>query len=123
MRSRSVLVVALALVGAPAGAQPDRSGEIRVDPAQRDQRNGVRMEGAARLEIIYGDAADLRRTVDRFYQLDERMTRDGAARPTGWPRCTPPPPPRSSSSGPTAPSSRPASRRSPRSTGPVRPRR
>ncbi len=58
----------------PSAAAPERTGEVRVAPAQRDQRGGLRMEGPARLEIIYGDAADLQRTVDRFFALDERMT-------------------------------------------------
>ncbi|HTM21506.1 MAG TPA: hypothetical protein VL172_13390 [Kofleriaceae bacterium] len=65
---------AVAVVARPSTAQPDRAGEVRVrPPGPREYRGGLRMEGSARLEIIYGDAADLKRTVDRFFELEARM--------------------------------------------------
>lgn len=63
----------IALAPTRTSAEGDRAGVVEATPKRRDPVSGFHMEGAAEVELVFGDSDYFRTHVDRFFALDANM--------------------------------------------------
>jgi hypothetical protein len=72
-RLRYGLAVAAAAIAASVAGTAVLAEVVKARPATQEVVSGFRMEGAAQVEVVFGDAQSYRRHVDRFYELSASM--------------------------------------------------